>query len=74
MSNNPKNVEQDLPLELSEQQQNPGRAKPTDFTIIRRDDDAEVFHGQSGPVLVAESQQMRPNQPLPDRNYVPRQQ
>lgn len=74
MSRNPNHPDQNLKIELSEQGQDPGRAKPTDFKLQQfSNSDGAIFTGQTSPALVAESQKMRPNQPIPDRNYVPKQ-
>ena len=72
MSNNPKNSEQDSLIELTETQQDPGRAKATDFKVQQMtESDGNVFTGQASPALIAESQKMRPNEPIPDRNTIP---
>ncbi len=47
----------DGPIELTPQQSNPYTAQPTDFEIVRDDD--EIFHGQRSDALIKQSTNCR---------------
>lgn len=68
MSNSPKNREQSTLLEQTENQCNPGAARPEDFKIEDRDG------GQSSEALLAEADadgKSRLGAPIPERNSIP---
>jgi hypothetical protein len=85
MSNHPSNKEQNVVIELTPEQQDPGRARPEDFQITSSENNQHrtAFHGQHGETpaeyrrLLAE----RESEPgrskfvaTPERNVVPSQQ
>jgi hypothetical protein len=45
------------PIKLTPQQSNPYTAQPTDFDIVRDDD--EIFHGQASDALIKQSKNCR---------------
>ena len=73
MSNTP-NKEQNVKIELSENQQDPGRARADDFPVRKYAPLDTPFHGQHGPTTGEESRLLherfeeKPRKPQPLRN------
>jgi hypothetical protein len=75
MSNSKSNREQDQKIVLTPEQQDPGRALPTDFVVSKNTETPQTpAHGQYGRTEAGYRRLVREGhepQPLPVRNTVP---